>query len=107
MHPSFALLFSALSAGSLFLAAFLLLTGVVQANREANKWLGTFYLLLSLLFIELFLERAGHPQALLILGHHSMFIYSCIYICTSAAAATAIVYSFFTCCCFCRFFDVG
>ncbi|MFD0750716.1 helix-turn-helix domain-containing protein [Mucilaginibacter calamicampi] len=66
MHPSFALLFSALSAGSLFLAAFLLLTGVVQANREANKWLGVFFLLLSFIFIELFLEGAGHPQALLI-----------------------------------------
>ena len=66
MPPSFALLFSALSAGSLFLAAFLLLTGVVQANREANKWLGAFFLLLSLIFIELFLERAGHPQTLLI-----------------------------------------
>jgi AraC-like DNA-binding protein len=66
MHPAFALLFSALSAGSLFLAAFLLLTGVMQANREANKWLGAFFLLLSLLFIELFLERAGHSQTLLI-----------------------------------------
>ncbi len=66
MHPSFALLFSALSAGSLFLAAFLVLTGVVQANREANKWLGAFFLLLSLLFIEKLLERSGHPQTLLI-----------------------------------------
>jgi AraC-like DNA-binding protein len=66
MHPSFALLFSALSAGSLFLAAFLLLTGVVQANRKANKWLGAFFLLLSLLFIEKLLERAGYTQILLI-----------------------------------------
>lgn len=66
MHPSFALLFSALSAGSLFLASFLLLTGVVQANREANKWLGAFFLLLSFVFIQLFLARAGHPQTFLI-----------------------------------------
>lgn len=66
MHPSFALLFSALSAGSLFLAAFLMLTGVVQANREANKWLGAFFLLLSLVFVELFLQLAGNPQPLLI-----------------------------------------
>jgi AraC-like DNA-binding protein len=66
MHPSFALLFSALSAGSLFLAAFLLLTGVVQANRAANKWLGAFFLLLSLVFVELFLQRAGNPPAVLI-----------------------------------------
>jgi len=66
MHSSFTLLFSALSAGSLFLAAFLLLTGVVQANGQANKWLGAFFLLLSLVFIELLLEQAGNPQALLI-----------------------------------------
>ncbi|TCD01412.1 AraC family transcriptional regulator [Pedobacter psychroterrae] len=66
MHQSFALLFLALSAGSLFLAAFLLLTGVVQANHKANKWLGAFFFLLSLLLMELFLEGAGHPQPLLI-----------------------------------------
>ena len=66
MHQSFALLFSALSAASLFLGAFLLLTGVAQANREANKWLGTFFFLLSLLFIEKLLARAGHTNILLI-----------------------------------------
>lgn len=66
MHPSFALLFSALTTGSLFLAAFLLLTGVVQANREANKWLGAFFLLLSLIFIQLLLWRAGQPQTFII-----------------------------------------
>ena len=97
MHPSFALLFSALSAGSLFLSAFLLLTGVVQANREANKWLGAFFLLLSLIFVELFLERAGHPQALLIR----------IYICASETAPTAITYSLSAGFYFCSLFDVG
>jgi AraC-like DNA-binding protein len=66
MLQSFALLFSALSAGSLFLAAFLLLTGLVQANREANKWLGGFFLLLSLIFMQLFLERVGHSQSFMI-----------------------------------------
>lgn len=66
MHPSFGLLFSALSAGSLFLAAFLLLTGVKKANRGANKWLGAFFFLLSLVFVELFLQQAGNPQPLLI-----------------------------------------
>ena len=66
MHSSIALLLSALCAGSLFLAAFLLLTGVVQANRVANNWLGSFFLLLSLVFIELLVEQTGNPSSILI-----------------------------------------
>lgn len=66
MHPSFALLFSALSAGTLFLASFLLLTGAAKANSEANKWLGIFFFLLSLLFMEVLLEQTDNSYVLLI-----------------------------------------
>lgn len=66
MHTSIALLLSALCAGSLFMAAFLLLTGVLQVNRVANNWLGSFFLLLSLIFIELLMEHAGNSYPILI-----------------------------------------
>jgi len=66
MESSLPLVLTALSAGGLFLAAHLLLTGLLIQNKRANKWLGAFFLLLSLIFIQFLLQLAGIPNDLLI-----------------------------------------
>ncbi|WP_285009647.1 helix-turn-helix domain-containing protein [Pedobacter faecalis] len=57
MDQSIPLVISSICAGSLFLAAFLLLSGLVRNNSVANRWLAAFFLALSLLFIQLLLEQ--------------------------------------------------
>ncbi|RDC55240.1 helix-turn-helix domain-containing protein [Pedobacter chinensis] len=66
MESSLPLLLTALSAGSLFLAAFLLSTGLLTQNKLANRWLGAFFLLLSLVFAQFLLELADMPNSVLI-----------------------------------------
>lgn len=66
MHSPITLLLCALCAGSLFLTAFLFSTDVLQVNRSANRWLGMFFLSLSLLFIERLLQPAVGSQSVLI-----------------------------------------
>lgn len=59
----------ALSAGSMTLLGFLLLTNVTHANKLANRWLGLFFLCLAAIFIQLLIEATPatkHPWLLLI-----------------------------------------
>lgn len=67
MHSYIALLMSALCAGSLFLAAFLFLTGFIRVNRLANQWLGLFFFLLSLVFVQLLLQQTSSDSQLLLI----------------------------------------
>ncbi|MDQ8006197.1 MAG: helix-turn-helix domain-containing protein [Pedobacter sp.] len=66
MEASLTLLLTSLSAGSLFLAAFLLILGLPTSNNLANRWLGAFFFLLSLVFVQFLLELTAKPEPILI-----------------------------------------
>ncbi|MDJ1494019.1 helix-turn-helix domain-containing protein [Cytophagaceae bacterium DM2B3-1] len=67
MAPSTLLL--ALCSGIASMLGFLFVTAITQADRQANRWLGMFYMCLACTFSQLFLYKAEMSQQLPLLVH--------------------------------------